>query len=127
MKNPYIEKWQKKALIVRVSGIDRIEIIVLNCRVKIAGALILIAFIVAASPPLKPSVMESPRRDNSSFFTFHICSKAGSPLLSAFDVFTHCEKSYEPLKPVFTSPHTITNQILYLYQSVSLMDHPPDA
>jgi hypothetical protein len=48
-------------------------------------------------------------------------------VLSAFDVSTLCEKKCELLKPVFTSPHTVTNRTFYLYQRVSLMDHPPDA
>ena len=108
-------------------GIDRTEIIVLNSPVKIIGIFILIVFIVTVFSLLKPSFLESHSSKCASFFTLDVCHKATASVLSAFDVSTLCEKKCELLKPVFTSPHTVTNPTFYFYQCVSLMDHPPDA
>jgi hypothetical protein len=95
--------------------------------VKIAGIFILIAFIVSTFPLLKPTFPESSNSKCASFFTLDLCNKAASSVLSAFDVSTLCEKKCELLKAVFTSPHTVTNPIFYLYQCVILKDHPPEA
>jgi hypothetical protein len=95
--------------------------------VKIAGILILMAFIVTAFSLLKPSFPESHSSKYASFFTLDFCNKAASSVLSTFDVSTLCEKKCELLKLVFTSLYTVANPTFYLYQNVSLMDHPPDA
>jgi hypothetical protein len=95
--------------------------------VKIVGTFILIVFIVTAFSLLKPFFPESHSSKYASFFTLDVCKKAASFVLSAFDVSTLCEKKCELLNPVFTSPHIVTNRTFYLYQRVSLVDHPPDA
>jgi len=110
-----------------LGDIDRTARIVLNSLVKIVGIFLLIVFVVTAFSLLKPSFPESHSSKYASFFTLDFCNKAASLVLSAFDVSTLCEKKCELLKPVFTSPHTVTNRTFYLYQRVSLMDHPPDA
>ncbi len=110
-----------------IGSIDRSEIIVLNSPVKIAGIFILIAFIVTAFPLLKSSFPESHSSKCASFFTLDVCNKAGLSVLSAFDVSTLCEKKCELIKPVYTSPQTVSNPTFYLYQCVSMVDHPPEA
>ncbi len=87
----------------------------------------LIVFISTAFSLPKPSLPEYHSGKCASFFTLDFCNKSGSSILFAFDVSTLCEKKCELLEPVFTSPHTVTNSTFYLYQCVSLMDHPPDA
>ncbi len=120
-----MDEWCLK--VIDIFRIDRTEIIVLNSPVKIAGIFILIAFITSAFPLLKSSFLESHSSKCASFFTLDVCNKAGSSVLSAFDVSTLCEKKCELLNPVSTSPHTVANPIFYLYQCVSLTDHPPHA
>src|SRR5271157_2947001 len=101
-----------------IGAIDRTETIVLNSPVKISGIFILIAIILTAVSPLKPSFPESHSRNYSSFFTLDFCHKAGQSALPAVDVPTFCEKNYELLKLVFTGPYTVADPIFCLYQCV---------
>ncbi len=110
-----------------IGGIDRTETVVLNSTVKMAGFFILIVIVLTAALPLNLSFPASHGSNRASFFTLDLCNKAGSFALSALDICTLCEKKYELLRQVFTGLHTIANPIFYLYQSVSLMDHPPQA
>ena len=110
-----------------IGGIDRTEIIVLNSPVKIAGIFILIAIILTAASPLKPSFPASHSSKYASFFTLDVCNKAGSSVLSALDVCTLCERNYELLKLVLNGPHTGTDPIFYFCQCAILKDHPPEA
>ncbi len=91
------------------------------------GTFILTVFIVTAFSMLKPSFPASHSSKYASFFTLDFCNKVSSPVLSALDVSTICEKKCELLEPVFTGPHAVAKPTFYLYQCVSLMDHPPDA
>jgi hypothetical protein len=107
--------------------IDRTATFVLNFHMKIGGSLILVAFILAAVLPLKPSFAESHSSNSASFCTLDICNKTNSSMLSSVDAPTFCEKTYELFKPAFTGSHTITDPISFLYQFVILKDRPPQA